>query len=252
MNDQRKVIFEQRLDLLKEENVNETIHEMRVEVISEILNKAIPENSFIDDWDAELIEKEVKRIFNLKPPIRDWLKNTEIDSEQLEVKLNEYFDEEYHEKRKGFGEQISNSIEKSILMQIIDQNWTDHLGQLEDLRQIVGIRGYGQRDPLNEYKSESFLLFENLLNKFREDVTKTLFHIRMVSNEAIEKLNENNNQIETHHNKDEIINKNKTIINKTKNIEIDPNNPNTWGKVGRNELCPCGSGKKYKNCHGKN
>ena len=252
MNDQRKVIFEQRLDLLKEENVNETIHEMRLEVVSEILNKAVPENSFIDDWDSELIEKEVKRIFNLKAPIKNWLKDTEIDSEQLEAKLNEYFDEEYLKKRKGFGEQISDSIEKSILMQIIDQNWTDHLGQLEDLRQIVGIRGYGQRDPLNEYKSESFLLFENLLNKFREDVTRTLFHIRMVSDEAIEKLNENNNQIETHHNKDENISKNKTVINKAKNIEIDPNNPSTWGKVGRNELCPCGSGKKYKNCHGKN
>ena len=252
MNDQRKVIFEQRLDLLKEENVNETIHEMRLEVVSEILNKAIPENSFIDDWDSELIEKEVKRIFNLKAPIKNWLKDTEIDSEQLEAKLNEYFEEEYLKKRKGFGEQISDSIEKSILMQIIDQNWTDHLGQLEDLRQIVGIRGYGQRDPLNEYKSESFLLFENLLNKFREDVTRTLFHIRMVSDEAIEKLNENNNQIETHHNKDENISKNKTVINKAKNIEIDPNNPSTWGKVGRNELCPCGSGKKYKNCHGKN
>ena len=252
MNDQRKVIFEQRLDLLKEENVNETIHEMRLEVVSEILNKAIPENSFIDDWDSELIEKEVKRIFNLKAPIKNWLKDTEIDSEQLEAKLNEYFDEEYLKKRKGFGEQISDSIEKSILMQIIDQNWTDHLGQLEDLRQIVGIRGYGQRDPLNEYKSESFLLFENLLNKFREDVTRTLFHIRMVSDEAIEKLNENNNQIETHHNKDENISKNKTVINKAKNTEIDPNNPSTWGKVGRNELCPCGSGKKYKNCHGKN
>ena len=252
MNDQRKVIFEQRLDLLKEENVNETIHEMRLEVVSEILNKAIPENSFIDDWDSELIEKEVKRIFNLKAPIKNWLKDTEIDSEQLEAKLNEYFDEEYLKKRKGFGEQISDSIEKSILMQIIDQNWTDHLGQLEDLRQIVGIRGYGQRDPLNEYKSESFLLFENLLNKFREDVTRTLFHIRMVSDEAIEKLNENNNQIETHRNKDENISKNKTVINKAKNTEIDPNNPSTWGKVGRNELCPCGSGKKYKNCHGKN
>ena len=252
MNDQRKVIFEQRLDLLKEENVNETIHEMRLEVVSEILNKAIPENSFIDDWDSELIEKEVKRIFNLKAPIKNWLKDTEIDSEQLEAKLNEYFDEEYLKKRKGFGDQISDSIEKSILMQIIDQNWTDHLGQLEDLRQIVGIRGYGQRDPLNEYKSESFLLFENLLNKFREDVTRTLFHIRMVSDEAIEKLNENNNQIKTHHNKDENISKNKTVINKAKNIEIDPNNPSTWGKVGRNELCPCGSGKKYKNCHGKN
>ena len=252
MNDQRKVIFEQRLDLLKQENVNETINEMRLEVVNEILNKAIPENSFIDDWDSELMDKEIKRIFNLRPPIKDWLKNAEIDSEQLEVKLNEYFDEEYIRKREGFGEKISDSIEKSILMQIIDQNWTDHLGQLEDLRQIVGIRGYGQRDPLNEYKSESFLLFENLLNKFREDVTRTLFHIRMVSDEAIEKLNENNNQIETHHNKDQNINKNQTVKNKAKDTEIDPNNPSTWGKVGRNEMCPCGSGKKYKNCHGKN
>ena len=252
MNDQRKVIFEQRLDLLKQENVNETINEMRLEVVNEILNKAIPENSFIDDWDSELMDKEIKRIFNLRPPIKDWLKNTEIDSEQIEVKLNQYFDEEYLRKREGFGEEISDSIEKSILMQIIDQNWTDHLGQLEDLRQIVGIRGYGQRDPLNEYKSESFLLFENLLNKFREDVTRTLFHIRMVSDEAIEKLNENNNQIETHNNKDQNINKNQTVKNKTKDTEIDPNNPSTWGKVGRNEMCPCGSGKKYKNCHGKN
>ena len=252
MNDQRKVIFEQRLDLLKQENVNETINEMRLEVVNEILNKAIPENSFIDDWDSELMDKEIKRIFNLRPPIKDWLKNTEIDSEQIEVKLNQYFDEEYLRKREGFGEEISDSIEKSILMQIIDQNWTDHLGQLEDLRQIVGIRGYGQRDPLNEYKSESFLLFENLLNKFREDVTRTLFHIRMVSDEAIEKLNENKNQIETHHNKDQNINKNQTVKNKTKDTEIDPNNPSTWGKVGRNEMCPCGSGKKYKNCHGKN
>ena len=252
MNDQRKVIFEQRLDLLKQENVNETINEMRLEVVDEILNKAIPENSFIDDWDSELMDKEIKRIFNLRPPIKDWLKNTEIDSEQIEVKLNQYFDEEYLRKREGFGEEISDSIEKSILMQIIDQNWTDHLGQLEDLRQIVGIRGYGQRDPLNEYKSESFLLFENLLNKFREDVTRTLFHIRMVSDEAIEKLNENNNQIETHHNKDQNINKNQPVKNKIKDTEIDPNNPSTWGKVGRNEMCPCGSGKKYKNCHGKN
>ena len=252
MNDQRKVIFEQRLDLLKQENVNETINEMRLEVVNEILNKAIPENSFIDDWDSELMDKEIKRIFNLRPPIKDWLKNTEIDSEQIEVKLNQYFDEEYLRKREGFGEEISDSIEKSILMQIIDQNWTDHLGQLEDLRQIVGIRGYGQRDPLNEYKSESFLLFENLLNKFREDVTRTLFHIRMVSDEAIEKLNENKNQNESHHNKDQNINKKQTGKNKTKDTEIDPNNPSTWGKVGRNEMCPCGSGKKYKNCHGKN
>ena len=253
MNDQRKVIFEQRLDLLKQENVNETINEMRSETINEILNKSIPEKSFIDDWDSELIEKEIKRIFNLNLPLNDWLSNPEIDFEKLETDINKYLEKEYIKKREGFGEKISDSIEKSILMQIIDQNWTDHLGQLEDLRQIVGIRGYGQRDPLNEYKSESFLLFESLLNKFREEVTKTLFHIRMVSDEAIEKLNENNSQIKTSNNKEiENISKNKTIRNKIKSSKIDPNNPNTWGKVGRNETCPCGSGKKFKNCHGKN
>ena len=253
MNDQRKVIFEQRLDLLKQENVNETINEMRSEVINEILNKSIPEKSFIDDWDSELIEKEIKRIFNLNLPLNDWLSNPEIDFEKLEIDINKYLEKEYIKKREGFGEKISDSIEKSILMQIIDQNWTDHLGQLEDLRQIVGIRGYGQRDPLNEYKSESFLLFESLLNKFREEVTKTLFHIRMVSDDAIEKLNENNSQIKTSNNKEiENISKNQTIRNKIKSSKIDPNNPNTWGKVGRNETCPCGSGKKFKNCHGKN
>lgn len=253
MNDQRKVIFEQRLDLLKQENVNETINEMRSEVINEILNKSIPEKSFIDDWDSELIEKEIKRIFNINLPLNDWLSNPEIDFEKLEIDINKYLEKEYIKKREGFGEKISDSIEKSILMQIIDQNWTDHLGQLEDLRQIVGIRGYGQRDPLNEYKSESFLLFESLLNKFREEVTKTLFHIRMVSDDAIEKLNENNSQIKTSNNKEiENISKNQTIRNKMKSSKIDPNNPNTWGKVGRNETCPCGSGKKFKNCHGKN
>ena len=253
MNDQRKVIFEQRLDLLKQENVNETINEMRSETINEILNKSIPEKSFIDDWDSELIEKEIKRIFNLNLPLNDWLSNPEIDFEKLETDINKYLEKEYIKKREGFGEKISDSIEKSILMQIIDQNWTDHLGQLEDLRQIVGIRGYGQRDPLNEYKSESFLLFESLLNKYREEVTKTLFHIRMVSDEAIEKLNENNSQIKTSNNKEiEKISKNQTIRNKIKSSKIDPNNPNTWGKVGRNETCPCGSGKKFKNCHGKN
>ena len=128
-------------------------------------------------------------------------------------------------------------------MQVIDQNWTDHLSQLEDLRQIVGIRGYGQRDPLNEYKSESFLLFETLLSKFREDTAKTLFHIKMVSQEAINKLEENNN---------DTINKNNTKLKQnTINTEFNPNDPKTWGKVGRNEKCPCGSEKKYKNCHGK-
>lgn len=256
MNDQRKVIFEQRLDLLKQDKVSETINDMRSEVINEILTEHIPEKSFVDDWDSELIKKEIKRIFDLTPPMDDWLSETDIDLESLEKKLNKYIDSQYLIKRNGFGEKVSNSLEKSILMQTIDQNWTDHLGQLEDLRQIVGIRGYGQRDPLNEYKSESFLLFESLLNKFREDVTKTLFHIRMVSDEAIDKLTENRKQIEGRNDEGDgsILNTNKRqpLRTKPEGVKTDSSDPTTWGKVGRNEICPCGSNKKFKSCHGKN
>ena len=243
MNDQRKVIFEQRLDLLQKSDVSETIHEMRHDLILDIIQENIPEKSFIDDWDIETIQKELKRIFNDSSPIEEWIKDPEIDEEILEKKLNDFFDNKYEEKVESFGKEITPSLEKSILMQVIDQNWTDHLSQLEDLRQIVGIRGYGQRDPLNEYKSESFLLFETLLNKFREDTTRTLFHIKMVSQEAIKKLEENSNEsIDRNHPK---------LKEKRINTEFDRNDPKTWGKIGRNEKCPCGSGKKYKNCHGR-
>ena len=243
MNDQRKVIFEQRLDLLQKSDVSETIHEMRHDLILDIIQENIPEKSFIDDWDIETIQKELKRIFNDSSPIEEWIKDPEIDEEILEKKLNDFFDNKYEEKVESFGKEITPSLEKSILMQVIDQNWTDHLSQLEDLRQIVGIRGYGQRDPLNEYKSESFLLFETLLNKFREDTTRTLFHIKMVSQEAIKKLEENSN---------ESIDRNHPQLKEKKiNTEFDRNDPKTWGKIGRNEKCPCGSGKKYKNCHGR-
>ena len=243
MNDQRKVIFEQRLDLLQKSDVSETIREMRHDLILDIIQENIPEKSFIDDWDIETIQKELKRIFNDSSPIEEWIKDPEIDEEILEKKLNDFFDNKYEEKVESFGKEITPSLEKSILMQVIDQNWTDHLSQLEDLRQIVGIRGYGQRDPLNEYKSESFLLFETLLNKFREDTTRTLFHIKMVSQEAIKKLEENSNEsIDRNHPK---------LKEKRINTEFDRNDPKTWGKIGRNEKCPCGSGKKYKNCHGR-
>ena len=243
MNDQRKVIFEQRLDLLQKSDVSETIHEMRHDLILDIIQENIPEKSFIDDWDIETIQKELKRIFIDSSPIEEWIKDPEIDEEILEKKLNDFFDNKYEEKVERFGKEITPSLEKSILMQVIDQNWTDHLSQLEDLRQIVGIRGYGQRDPLNEYKSESFLLFETLLNKFREDTTRTLFHIKMVSQEAIKKLEQNSNEsIDRNHPK---------LKEKRINTEFDRNDPKTWGKIGRNEKCPCGSGKKYKNCHGR-
>ena len=135
---------------------------MRHDLIFDIIQENIPEKSFIDDWDIETIQKELKRIFNDSSPIEEWIKDPEIDEEILEKKLNDFFDIKYEEKVENFGKEITPSLEKSILMQVIDQNWTDHLSQLEDLRQIVGIRGYGQRDPLNEYKSELFFILSKL------------------------------------------------------------------------------------------
>ena len=171
MNDQRKVIFEQRLEILTQSDLSEIVKDMRHEILFDILDQSIPEKTFIDDWDADKLDKDIKRVFSIQLPIHKWFEEDGIDSDIIRDKLVQKIDIEYDNKSKEFGEDLLKNLEKTIILQSIDQNWKDHLGQLENLRQIVGLRGYGQRDPLSEYKSESFGLFEELLNNFREDVT---------------------------------------------------------------------------------
>ena len=255
MNDQRKVIFEQRLEILTQSDLSEIVKDMRHEILFDILDQSIPEKTFIDDWDADKLDKDIKRVFSIQLPIHKWFEEDGIDSDIIRDKLIQKIDIEYDNKSKEFGEDLLKNLEKTIILQSIDQNWKDHLGQLENLRQIVGLRGYGQRDPLSEYKSESFGLFEELLNNFREDVTRILFHIRMASDESLNKINQES--IIDHKALKENVSpdsrmkkKNKTIRTRNNNEPINPNDPSTWGKVGRNSPCPCRSGKKYKNCHG--
>ena len=255
MNDQRKVIFEQRLEILTQSDLSEIVKDMRHEILFDILDQSIPEKTFIDDWDADKLDKDIKRVFSIQLPIHKWFEEDGIDSDIIRDKLIQNIDIEYDNKSKEFGEDLLKNLEKTIILQSIDQNWKDHLGQLENLRQIVGLRGYGQRDPLSEYKSESFGLFEELLNNFREDVTRILFHIRMASDESLNKINQES--IIDHKALKENVSpdsrmkkKNKTIRTRNNNEPINPNDPSTWGKVGRNSPCPCRSGKKYKNCHG--
>tara|TARA_B100000029_G_scaffold270126_1_gene265444 strand:+ start:96 stop:2750 length:2655 start_codon:yes stop_codon:yes gene_type:complete len=255
MNDQRKVIFEQRLEILTQSDLSEIVKDMRHEILFDILDQSIPEKTFIDDWDADKLDKDIKRVFSIQLPIHKWFEEDGIDSDIIRDKLIQRIDIEYDNKSKEFGEDLLKNLEKTIILQSIDQNWKDHLGQLENLRQIVGLRGYGQRDPLSEYKSESFGLFEELLNNFREDVTRILFHIRMASDESLNKINQES--IIDHKALKENVSpdsrmkkKNKTIRTRNNNEPINPNDPSTWGKVGRNSPCPCRSGKKYKNCHG--
>ena len=255
MNDQRKVIFEQRLEILTQSDLSEIVKDMRHEILFDILDQSIPEKTFIDDWDADKLDKDIKRVFSIQLPIHKWFEEDGIDSDIIRDKLIQRIDIEYDNKSKEFGEDLLKNLEKTIILQSIDQNWKDHLGQLENLRQIVGLRGYGQRDPLSEYKSESFGLFEELLNNFREDVTRILFHIRIASDEGLNKINQES--IIDHKALKENVSpdsrmkkKNKTIRTRNNNEPINPNDPSTWGKVGRNSPCPCRSGKKYKNCHG--
>ena len=256
MNDQRKVIFDQRLEILEQEDLTETVKDMRQEVLFNLLNQSIPEKTFVDDWDGDKLEKDINRIFTIKLPIKNWMEEDGVDSDYIREKTLQEVENEYDKKSIEFGEDLIKNLEKTIVLQSIDQNWKDHLGQLENLRQIVGLRGYGQRDPLSEYKSESFSLFEELLDHFREDVTRILFHIRMASNEGLSKINRDNTINQKALKEKNPGNTNDSKVNKTvtirkNNQQIDPNDPSTWGKVGRNDLCPCGSGKKYKHCHGK-
>jgi preprotein translocase subunit SecA len=255
MNDQRKVIFDQRLEILEQEDLTETVKDMRQEVLFNLLNNSIPEKTFVDDWDGDKLEKDINRIFTLKLPIKNWMKEDGVDYEYIRERISQEVENEYDKKSREFGNDLIKNLEKTIVLQSIDQNWKDHLGQLENLRQIVGLRGYGQRDPLSEYKSESFSLFEELLDNFREDVTRILFHIRMASNEGLSKINRENtiNQkalIEQNPENTNDSKVSKTVTIRKNNQQIDPNDPSTWGKVGRNDPCPCGSGKKYKHCHG--
>jgi len=255
MNDQRKVIFDQRLEILEQEDLTETVKDMRQEVLFDLLNNSIPEKTFVDDWDGDKLEKDINRIFTLKLPIKNWMKEDGVDYEYIRERISQEVENEYDKKSREFGNDLIKNLEKTIVLQSIDQNWKDHLGQLENLRQIVGLRGYGQRDPLSEYKSESFSLFEELLDNFREDVTRILFHIRMASNEGLSKINRENtiNQkalIEQNPENTNDSKVSKTVTIRKNNQQIDPNDPSTWGKVGRNDPCPCGSGKKYKHCHG--
>ena len=255
MNDQRKVIFEQRLEILTQSDLSEIVKDMRHEILFDILDQSIPEKTFIDDWDADKLDKDIKRVFSIQLPIHKWFEEDGIDSDIIRDKLIQKIDIEYDNKSKEFGEDLLKNLEKTIILQSIDQNWKDHLGQLENLRQIVGLRGYGQRDPLSEYKSESFGLFEELLNNFREDVTRILFHIRMASDESLNKINQesiiDHKALKENVSSDSRMKKkNKTIRTRNNNEPINPNDPSTWGKVGRNSPCPCRSGKKYKNCHG--
>ncbi|KPF97042.1 preprotein translocase subunit SecA [Rhodopseudomonas sp. AAP120] len=253
-NDQRKVIFDQRIELMKEDSVVETVTDMRHTFIEDLVAKHVPEHAYAEQWDVAGLKEELQRIVGLDIPVDEWAKEEGIADEELISRLEKVFDEHMAAKVAQWGPDVMRYAEKSILLQTLDHLWREHLVMLDHLRQVIGLRGYGQRDPLQEYKSEAFNLFQEMSSHLREAVTAQLMRVEIIPPEQPRELP----PMEVHKanpdtGEDEMAMANVSlapapVVDKAAR---DPNKPDTWGKVGRNEDCPCGSGKKYKHCHGR-
>ena len=251
-NDQRKVIFDQRVDLMKNEDVAETVADMRHAFVDDVVTKHVPENQYAEQWDVAGLKDELKRVLDIDLPVDEWAKEEGIADEELLARIEQRVDEHMAAKVAQWGPDVMRYVEKTILLQTLDHLWREHLIMLDHLRQVIGLRGYGQRDPLQEYKTESFNLFQEMSAHLREAVTAQLMRVEIVPPEeqqpvlpAMEahKFNPNTGE-------DEMAFASASLV-PTAAADRDPKNPATWGKVGRNEDCPCGSGKKYKHCHGR-
>ncbi len=261
MNDQRKVIFDQRVDLMQEETVGDTVADMRHSVVEDLVSRHVPENAYPEQWDTAGLKEETQRVLGLDLPIDEWAKEEGIADEELRTRIGRAADEHMAAKAAQWGPDVIRYVEKSILLQVLDHLWREHLLMLEHLRQVIGLRGYGQRDPLNEYQSESFHLFEAMLQRLRETVTAQLMRVEVM--QAPPEEQEDLPYMETHKvdplsGEDEMDFAEAALAPTARGdwpqeaaVTRNPKDPTSWGKVGRNELCPCGSGKKYKHCHGR-
>lgn len=259
MNDQRKVIYEQRIEMMTAEDVSETIGSMRSEINEELVANFVPKRSYAEQWDIEGLDKEVFRIYGVHAPVKDWAKEEGIADEEILERLQGLTSEQIAVKLAQYGEHVMQMAEKRLLLQTLDQLWKDHLLSLDHLRHGINLRAYGQRDPLNEYKQEAFSLFEQMLSQLREMVTSRMAHLEIRAEQSmrslaelarVQKMQESrfDPAMELEDEEDEI--GHMPVRTHIEPSERDPNDPGTWGKIARNELCPCGSGKKYKHCHG--
>ena len=248
MNDQRKVIFEQRKDLMDDTEASETIIDMRYEYIEDLVKDYIPENSYPEQWDIQALRNKIKTTLLIDAPVDQWAAEEGIAEDEIITRLKKIIDQVMGIKEKKYGQEVIRKIEKTVLLQVLDILWREHLSRLEHLRTSVSLRGYGQRDPLNEYKTESFELFQSLLIRLREQVTAHLVRVEIVKKENFEKKPEEEDASENTKQKAEKKQEQANLAPYAlKQSNLDPK---TYGKVGRNAPCPCGSGKKFKHCHG--
>jgi preprotein translocase subunit SecA len=243
MNEQRKVIFEQRREIMTSEDLAEITQDMRHQVIDDLVVQYVPPKTYADQWDVDGLQKALLEGLALDVPVAEWALEEGVDDEKIREKLEDSIDALMAKKAVDFGPENMRAIEKQVLLETIDSKWREHLLTLEHLRSVVGFRGYAQRDPLNEYKSEAFQLFQGLLNGLREQVSQLLGHVRMRSVEEqkalLDEMPRHSSSISISH-------------PKTNDAGgFDENDKTTWGAPGRNDKCPCGSNKKFKHCHGR-
>ena len=265
MNDQRKVIFEQRIELMEGSDVPETVVDMRHELIDELVTRHIPSNAYPEQWDTEGLQTEVLQILNLKLPVVGWANEEGIADQEIRDRLGDAADRAMAARTARMGAKAMRQVEKAVLLHTLDTLWREHLAMLDHLRQVVGLRGYAQRDPLNEYKTEAFTLFETLLARLREAVTAQLMRVELAEQPPTIDADEDDfSQFEESHPDPQIGMDAGAPAEQPGTGErgaaplrrraaagaINPNDPSSWGRVSRNAPCPCGSGRKYKHCHG--
>jgi len=255
MNDQRKVIFSQRREYMEDEDLSDVTQDMRHTVIDELVAQYMPPKTYAEQWDTEGLYAAIIEQLNLDVPVIEWAKEEGVDDEHIRERLCEATDAQMVEKTEAFGAETMRSIEKQILLQTIDGKWREHLLTLEHLRSVVGFRGYAQRDPLNEYKTESFQLFENMIESLREEVTQKLGQVRPMSPEEQEQmmqqmLAQQQAMAEAQKKAAEQVLGKSELPKGVAVAGFDEDKRETWGNPGRNDPCPCGSGKKFKHCHG--
>jgi preprotein translocase subunit SecA len=241
MNDQRKVIYEQRIELMEAEDISETTAAMREETNRNLVETYIPLKSYPEQWQTEDLAKEIHRIYGLAMPISDWAKEEGIAEQEILERVTRDTNALFAAKEQEYGAKMVRMAEKYILLQTLDQLWKDHLLTLDHLRQGIHLRGYGQRDPLNEYKQEAFALFEQLLNQLRELFMNRMSYLKIQVGEPPPEMQSRPKQKMVESRQDPAMGTAEQAV---------PNTPATSNKVGRNDPCPCGSGKKYKHCHG--
>lgn len=259
MNDQRKVIFEQRIDIMNGNEIAGTVDDMRHEVVEATVLEFIPPSAYPEQWRSTELREKLREVVAIDFPVEDWAAEEGIADEEIRERVMQAADKMYGEKREKYGAEIMEYVEKEVLLRSLDQLWRDHIITLEHLRQAVALRGYGQRDPLNEYKTEGFALFEQMIVRLRAIVTGQLLRVEISQNGTddmfpddeelpdmfIEDFDEHGNELPAG-----------TLLSAAVSPAPDQpegfnaQDPETWGPVARNQACPCGSGKKFKHCHG--